>query len=329
MVLLNWLTRFANKNKYIHQQSFSEYKNKFNDIYKISVRDLKSLGEPGLVSIVLPVYNGERYLKYAIDSVISQSYKKIELIIVDDGSNDNSGSIARECAENFNNIFVITHSNNRLLPAALNSGFKMAKGEYFTWVSHDNILLPKFVDKMVQELDCYKDAAMVYGNMKLIDKNGDILRGKGWYEYPPASGNVILPTGTENLNIIANNTIGAAFMYRASVADFIGEYANNRFGIEDYDYWMRINELFPVKHTEFSEPLYLYRFHDKSLTSRDEELGITLNRPKLMEFDKIRREFLITPNKNDAAFGKELLKQKINILNSITLDELRALLKLF
>ena len=326
MALLNWLTRFANKNNDIHHLTFSEYKNKFNNIYNISVRDLKNLGETGLVSIVLPVYNGEKYLKYAINSVISQSYKKIELIIVDDGSDDKSGSIAEEYAKNNNNIFVISHNANRLLPAALNSGFKMAKGEYLTWISHDNILLPKLIEKMVQELDYYKDAAMVYGNMKLIDKNGNVLRGKGWYEYPPMSGNVILPTGTDNLNITANNTIGAAFMYRASVADLIGEYSDDRFGIEDYDYWMRINEIFTIRHTEFSEPLYLYRFHDDSLTSKDEELGITLNRPKLMEFDELRRNFLLLQNQKDALIGKELLKSKIDKLNSITLDELKKLL---
>ena len=79
MALLNWLTRFANKNNDIHHLTFSEYKNKFNNIYNISVRDLKNLGETGLVSIVLPVYNGEKYLKYAINSVISQSLSLIHI----------------------------------------------------------------------------------------------------------------------------------------------------------------------------------------------------------------------------------------------------------
>ena len=61
MALLNWLTRFANKNNDIHHLTFSEYKNKFNNIYNISVRDLKNLGETGLVSIVLPVYRSEEH----------------------------------------------------------------------------------------------------------------------------------------------------------------------------------------------------------------------------------------------------------------------------
>lgn len=68
------------------------------------------------------------------------------------------------------------------------------------------------------------------------------------------------------------------------------------------------------------------RFHDDSLTSKDEELGITLNRPKLMEFDELRRNFLLLQNQKDALDGKELLKSKIDKLNSITLDELKKLL---
>ena len=69
----------------------------------------------------------------------------------------------------------------------------------------------EFIAETVEELNRDKEAAMVYSNMRLIDHSGDILRGFGWYEYPPGSGNVILPDSTLNLNVKANNTIGAAF----------------------------------------------------------------------------------------------------------------------
>ena len=63
--------------------------------------------------------------------------------------------------------------------------------------------------------------------------------------------------------------------------------------MEDYDYWMRVNALLQLRHTDFDEPAYEYRFHSKSLTSRDEELGITRRRVRMMVFDDFRRDFYL------------------------------------
>lgn len=303
---------------------FLEYKTAVSDIVDIS--RLKCAGDKGLISIVLPVFNGENYFSDAVLSVLKQTYKKFELIIVDDGSNDGTKSIAENFCTQDSRISLICHDENMKLPAALNTGFRAAKGELYTWISHDNIMLPTFIEEMKNELDANPDTAMVYGNMKLIDENGGILRGKGWYEYPPMSGNVILPNNTDRLNDEANNTIGAAFMYRASAAEFIGEYSVRRFGIEDYDYWMRMNELFCLRHTVFSEPLYLYRFHNKSLTSKDAELKITENRPELMEFDLLRRKCIFAAVSNDKT-DMNSLKSLICEIEKMNIDELRSFAK--
>lgn len=272
------------------QNGFLKYK---ADIKKhINIASLSHVGRHGLVSVVLPVFNGEKYLAEAIGSVLAQTYTDFELIIVDDGSTDNGNKIASNFASLDSRIRLITHDKNKKLPAALNTGFAAASGEYYTWISCDNIMLPEFLEKMTSELTSNADAAMVYGNMRLIDENGDILRGTGWFEKPPLSGCVMLPRSADELNDVANNTIGAAFLYRANAAEIIGRYSEKRFGIEDYDYWMRMNEIFDIVHTSFCEPLYLYRFHSGSLTSRDDELKITENRPALMEFDKRRRKLI-------------------------------------
>ena len=271
---------------------FAEYKKAFGRKYRIKASELTPKGERGLVSVVLPVYNGDKYLIGAIESVLSQTYKNIELIIVDDGSTDLSGEIADAYARLNPHVKVARQSNLRL-PAALNRGFEIAGGEFFTWISADNIMRREFIAEMVEELNRDKEAAMVYSNMRLIDYGGDILRGFVWYEYPPGSGNVILPASTLNLNTKANNTIGAAFMYRASAADIIGDYDGDMFGFEDYDYWMRMNEVFKIKHSDFKKPLYYYRMHDGSLTAKDAELRITERREGLMEFDKERRAAIL------------------------------------
>lgn len=314
------------KSKRLRRQdkiSFSEYKAIVSAI--VDVSRLERVGEPGLVSVVLPVYNGEEYLASAVRSVLLQTYANFELIIVDDGSSDNSRSIAEGFKNTDSRVRVICHAENMQLPSALNTGFKVARGELYTWISHDNIMLPGFLESMKKELDLSPDTAMIYGNMRLIDNCGKALRGKGWYEYPPMSGNVILPDSTEVLNDKANNTIGAAFMYRACAAEFIGEYSVRRFGTEDYDYWMRMNELFSIRHTRFSEPLYLYRFHDKSLTSRDKELKITENRPELMEFDLLRRKCILAAIENGTTDIIEL-KFLLDEIEKMNIDQLKELL---
>lgn len=331
MVFLNWLKKLKLKiGSKPDWNDFNWYKKQFKNIFDIDINSLTRVGKLGLVSIVLPVYNGEKYLRFAIESVLNQTYKNWELIIVNDGSFDSSGEIAEEYAKSIDSVKYINLDKNMKLPYALNIGFDYAEGALYTWMSHDNILLPEFLDKFVSEMNSNPNAAMVYGNLILIDESGETKRGYGWYEFPPLSGNVMLPASAEKLNVHANNTIGAAFMYRASVASIIGEYAVDRFGIEDYDYWMRINEIFDIVHTSFSEPLYKYRIHNQSLSSRDNELKITENRPNLMHRDYLRRKYLLCSaeyvkfniGRINKKFGFEVLKQKIDKLNSLNNDEL-------
>ncbi len=242
---------------------------------------------PGLVSVILPVYNGEDYLHEAIRSVLLQTYQNWELIVVDDGSTDESRRIAEEYAKEDSRIRVY-HQENQKLPRALNNGFSLAQGEFFTWISSDNRFLPGFLDAMVGELNNHPKADMVFGNQYLIDETGKRMTGHGWFEFPPNSGAVCFPPATPLLNTVANNTIGAAFLYRAECDAVLGGYSPNLFLLEDYDYFMRMNSLFKIRHRK-GEPLYEYRFHKDSLTAHDEELKITASRPRLMEFDAYRR----------------------------------------
>lgn len=243
--------------------------------------------EKGLVSVVLPVFNGEEYLKESIDSVLKQSYKDFELIIVNDGSTDSSQTIADEYSKKDKRVRVINQENEKL-PSALNKGFSVARGEFYTWTSADNRMLTDFLEVMVKELKNNKKIDMVYGNQRLVDQKGQVIRGHRWFEFPVNSGNVIFPSTTKFFNIIPNNTIGAAFMYRAATDTVLKGYSKNLFLLEDYDYFMRMNSLFRIKHIKREKPVYEYRMHKNSLTAKDKELGITSFRQRLMEFESLR-----------------------------------------
>ena len=202
-----------------------------------------------LVSIVLPVYNGEKYLAQSIESVLQQDYKNIELIIVNDCSTDNTENIILKYKELDSRIVYIKNESNYKLPKSLNVGFAKAKGEYYSWTSDDNVYHKDAIKKMVDYLDNHTNVGLVCTDMNIINENGDYLyRFKvGTYE-----------------RILTGNNVGACFLYRASVAVEVGEYSTDLLYIEDYEYWLRI--YFNSKIDYLNEVLYEYRHHSNSLT---------------------------------------------------------------
>lgn len=278
----------------LYQYKFLRYKKERESAYPLSLSKAHVPSEEGLVSVVLPVFNGGDILSESIESVLCQTYGNFELIIINDGSKDDTLKIANAFAERDSRIRVFDQEN-RKIPRTLSRGFSEARGEFLTWTSADNIMDRNFLEKMVGELKNNPETAMVYANMRLIDAKGKKLARHGWYEFPIGSGNVIFPNNAYELNTYANNTIGAAFMYRAAACEILGCYSSFKHTLEDYDYWMRMNNLLCLKHTSFTEPVYSYRWHDNSLTAKDKELGITKNRYKLMVLDDFRRDFCLSP----------------------------------
>ncbi len=276
------------------EYKFYKYRRNRGRLYPLDLTKIKIPCKKGMVSIVLPVYNGEDYVALSIESVLEQTYSDFELIIIDDGSTDTTPQIVDAYAQRDSRIKVV-HQKNIRLPKTLSKGFRMAQGEFFTWTSADNIMHENFLERFVNDLENAPSVGMIWGNMRLIDENGCPIRDNEWYansEYPEE---VMFPKSILCLNVVANNYIGAAFMYRATCAHIVLDYSAFKFCTEDYDYWMKINELCVLRHTSFDDALYSYRFHSNSLTSKDKELKITENRYKLMLLDDFRRDYLLKP----------------------------------
>lgn len=207
-----------------------------------------------LVSIVLPVYNGEQYIDKAVESIIGQNYKNWELILVNDCSTDRTLEILEKYSGKDGRIRIINNAHNMKLPASLNIGFENAKGSYLTWTSDDNIYEENALETMCKVLDSNPDIGMVYADFDGIDGEGN--KAKRYCMHEPD-------------DIFLINCVGACFLYRAEVKDKIGNYNPDKFLVEDYDYWLRIYSRFRMKH--ICESLYMYRFHEASLTSTRQE----------------------------------------------------------
>lgn len=202
------------------------------------------------VSIVLPVYNGEEHLAKAIESVLSQTYKNFELIIVDDCSTDSTPQIISAFMEKDSRVKTIRNEVNQRLPKSLNIGFDSAEGELLTWTSDDNLYKKNAIAKMVDYLESHEEVGMVYCDYTIIDEKG-IEKEDNLLEEPG--------------RLIWANTIGACFLYRREAAEKAGKYNSEMFLAEDYDYWLRIYQESIIKH--LPENLYYYRHHSNSLTT--------------------------------------------------------------
>ncbi|QTD56709.1 glycosyltransferase family 2 protein [Parasphingorhabdus cellanae] len=229
-----------------------------------------SVSDPS-ITIVMPVYNGARYLDSAIRSVLQQRYSDWELICIDDGSTDGSDAIIMGHAMADQRIRHLSNGQNLGLPATLNRGFTEARGMFHSWTSDDNILRADMLVKLVEELENRPDVDMVYAGYSVIDDADNIMR----YVAPPSMDKRWY-----------GNPVGAAFLYRREVTEKLGGYDEQLFGAEDYDYWMRAAHYFEMMPLDVD--LYLYRRHDRSLTDqRSKDIRQLVSKVLLRELEQV------------------------------------------
>lgn len=130
------------------------------------------------VSIILPIYNVEKYLEKCVNSVISQTYQNIEVILVDDGSKDSSGGICDELVESDNRIKVI-HKKNGGLASARNAGYEMATGEYIMYIDSDDVIKNDIAEKCVSAMEKKQSDVVIFGYEKMSE-DGQVLEICKW-----------------------------------------------------------------------------------------------------------------------------------------------------
>jgi len=130
---------------------------------------------PPRVSIGLPVYNGERYLAEAIDSLLAQTYQDLELIISDNGSTDRTAEMCAQYSARDPRVRYSRLKTNIGGYRNHNRVVALARGEYFTWAAHDDVRSPEHVAAAVEALDAHPDVVLSYAAEQVMDENGDPL----------------------------------------------------------------------------------------------------------------------------------------------------------
>lgn len=134
-----------------------------------------SKSNKSLVSIGMPAYNGERYIRKALDSLLAQDYENFELIISDNASTDSTLHICREYADKDRRIRVYVQSRNIGAIANFKTVLEMARGKYFMWAAVDDCWLPGFVKALIDELEIHSEAGVAMCAVDRVYENGDLF----------------------------------------------------------------------------------------------------------------------------------------------------------
>lgn len=178
-----------------------------------------------LISIVLPIYNGEKYMRMSIDSILSQTYNNWELLIIDDGSTDCTAAIAQDYILKDSRVHYYKNPENMRLPKTLNRGFSLAKGDFLTWTSDDNYYYPTALETMHNAL-VQQGKDFAFASCDVINGDGDIVE-------------CITVSDAAKKSIVGTNPVGACFLYSRKVYETVGEYDPEMTLVEDFDYWQR------------------------------------------------------------------------------------------
>jgi glycosyltransferase involved in cell wall biosynthesis len=184
------------------------------------------------VTVLIPVFNRERFVSEAIESVLGQDFADFELLIVDDGSTDRTPEVLREWAARDPRVVIVTSEGNEGIPGALNRGLANARGEYIARLDSDDLMMPHRLAEQVAVLDSRPDVVLVSSAYEIIDESGQHLgmhRGGEPHEV------VVYLLGFHN--IVGGHS---QVMYRRDDVLAAGGYSRAFPASEDYDLWERL-----------------------------------------------------------------------------------------
>lgn len=218
------------------------------------------------VSVIVPVYNGAAYLSHALQSALAQTFTACEVIVVDDGSTDDSGRIAEAFAARAPTQVRVIHQANGGLCAARNAALAVARGEFLALLDADDLWLPHHLSASVAALDAHADVGLVHANIDWVDEAGTpVRRLEG--RWPASIADPWLAVFLRQQHVSCPTAV-----FRRSLVERVGDFDMqfNRLGCEDRDLWLRIGA---VSNMAYLDTVHAhYRLHAGSLSQHRERM---------------------------------------------------------
>lgn len=214
------------------------------------------IDEYPLVTVIVPCYNHEKFIRESILSVLNQEYRRIELIVIDDGSNDQSINIILKLKEELDFTFI--SQENKGVSNVLNKGLAMAKGEYIAFLASDDYWLPNKVFSQIAFFRNHPEFKMVFSNAYIVDNKSKII---GQFQN---SFSIPFPVVSFKDIALGKKTVPAlTVMVHKEVFLSIGGFDENLM-IEDWDMWLRIADRYHIGGV--NDVLACYRKHNSNIS---------------------------------------------------------------
>jgi len=207
------------------------------------------------ISVVMAVYNGEKYLRESVESILNQTFKNFEFVIINDGSSDRTQEILESYIDP---RIILIHRKHFGLTKSLNKGISLAKGKYISRQDADDISMPERLEKQISFLEEHKSVALLGTTVKIIDENGSLIHIR---KYPSDSSSI--KKGIKEDNCFCHGSV----IFRKKHFFELGGYREIFSTAQDYDLWLRFAENFEVAN--LSTPLYTRRFNPLSVTLKN------------------------------------------------------------
>lgn len=207
-----------------------------------------SLGDNPLVSVVVPTYNRAHMLPKAVGTILSQTYRNVEVVIVNDGSPDGTHEVLEGLTASDSRVSAYEKPNGGIAQT-LNYGFARAKGQLVTWNSDDNYFHPEALEMMVAYLKEHPDVDFVYTDVRDVDADGNEI---AMYEAGPPE------------NLLRYCNVRGCLLYRREVNDIVGLYDSKWPTVQDYNFYRRAYD--KVKMGYIPKAPYDYTVHGASMS---------------------------------------------------------------
>lgn len=193
------------------------------------------------ISVVMSVYNGTPYLRESIESILNQTCKDFEFIIIDDGSSDNTWKIITEYANQNQQIKLFKNEENIGLTKSLNKGLKLARGEYIARQDADDVSLPDRFDLQTRFLDAHLEVGAIGSSAQVIDEQSMFVR----------QSNVLLEHESMQACLLVNNyncLYHSSMIVRRSLLQAVGGYREDLRYAQDYELWLRLSQVIRIEN---------------------------------------------------------------------------------
>lgn len=207
------------------------------------------------ISLVMTVYNRQKFVAAAIESVLTQTYKDFELLVWDDGSSDQSLEIVQSYSQTDPRVKVFA-GRHQGRTRSLQAAHAATQGMYVGWVDSDDLLAATALERTAQELDAHPDVGMVYTNYQVMDENGTVTGLGSRCQIPFSKEQLLLDFMTFHFRLIRQST----FIQAGGIDPYFP-------AAIDYDLCLRLSEVTQIQHLEQS--LYFYRSHPYSISGQD------------------------------------------------------------